>query len=317
MQLAHGPVVLGKVLFDRAGGDELIVHALDEAALLLVGEAAGDDLERHLRRRRQRSRRQRDVGWVHVRFLDGAAEHLGKAQRRVADQLGDEATRHAIEASRRIDDAALDVVVGNQLLVVAVGFLGAPADELGQPVRPGRQLDIDVGELDLAQDPQLVVGLRDAPLDGAVDVVLRLRLAGVEGMQRVRVVVAEHAGAIGRRRPVLQRQRLDEVIVPAAHLLRRPAPVAIARVQHVVLEVLELAVGCLRSLEVELGVPQEQPLPHVGIHALEAPQRVEGQLVVRARRVGGVDDVKEEVHGSAFRKSCRARRSSSQPMNDR
>ena len=304
MQLAHGTVVLGEVLLDRAGGEQLVVHALDEAALLLVGDAPGDQLERHLRHGRKRSRRQRDVGRVHVRFLDGAAEHRGKAQCCVADQLGDEAARHAVEAGRRIDDAALDVVVRDQLLVLRVGLLGALAHELRQPVRPGRQIDVDVGELDLAQRPQLVVGLGDAPLDGAMDVVLGLRLGGVEGLQRVGVVVAEHAGAIDRRRPILLRQRLDQVIVPAAHLLRRAAPVAVARVQHVVLEVLELVVGRLRALQIELGVLEEQPLPHVDVHALEVPQRVEGELVMRARGMGGIDDAEEEVHGAAFRKWC-------------
>ena len=86
---------------------------------------------------------------MRVRFFDGPAEHGGKAQRCVADQLGDEAARHAVEAGRRIDDAALDVVVSDQLLVLAVGLLGALADELDQPVRARLELDVDVGKLDL------------------------------------------------------------------------------------------------------------------------------------------------------------------------
>jgi hypothetical protein len=175
-----------------------------------------------------------------------------------------------------------------------------------------------LGELDLAQRPQLVVGLGDAPFDGAVDVVLGLRLGGVEGLQRVGVVVAEHAGAIDRRRPVLLRQRLDQVIVPAAHLLRRAAPVAVARMQHMVLEVLELVVGRLGTLEVELGVLEEEPLPQIDVHALEMPQRVEGELVMRARRMGSIDDAEEEVHGLAFPEMVlKARRNSGQPADDR
>ena len=67
--------------------------------------------------------------------------------------------------------------------------------------------------------------------------------------------------------------------------------------QHVILEVLELLVGRLRPFEVDLGVGQEQPLPQVGIHALEVAQRVEGQLVVRARRVAGIDDVESRFMG--------------------
>jgi hypothetical protein len=47
---------------------------------------------------------------------------------------------------------------------------------------------------------------------------------------------------------------------------------------------------------------EEEPLPHIGVHAPEVAQRIERELVVRARRVGGVDDMEEEVHGRAFRK---------------
>ena len=138
-----------------------------------------------------------------------------------------------------------------------------------------------------------------------MDVVLGFGLGGVERMQRVRVVVAEHARAIHRRLPVLQGERLDQVLIPAAHLVRRAAPIAVARVQHVVLEVLELLVRRLRAVEVDLGVGQEQPLPQVGIHAFEMTQRVERQLVVRAGRMPGIDDVEKQVHGAAFRKWCR------------
>ena len=42
---------------------------------------------------------------------------------------------------------------------------------------------------------------------------------------------------------------------------------------------------------------EEEPLPHIGIHAPEVAQRIERKLVVGARRVGGVDDMEEEVHG--------------------
>jgi hypothetical protein len=110
-------------------------------------------------------------------------------------------------------------------------------------------------------------------------------------MQRVGVVVAQHARAIDGGLPVLQCKGFDEVLVPAAHFVRGAAPIAIARVQHVVLEVLEFLVGCLRAVEIDLGVGQEQPLPQVGIHALEVTQRVEGKLVVCAGRVPGMDDV--------------------------
>ena len=102
--------------------------------------------------------------------------------------------------------------------------------------------------------------------------------------------MAEHARAIDRRVPVLLAERLDQVLIPAPHFLRRAAPVAVARVQHVVLEVLELVVGRLGAFEVELGVGQEQVLPQVRVHHLEMAQRVESELVMGAGGVGGVDD---------------------------
>ncbi len=132
-----------------------------------------------------------------------------------------------------------------------------------------------------------------------MNVVLGLGLAGVEGVQRIRVVVAEHARAVHRRLPVLQGERLDQVLIPAAHFVRRAAPVAIARMQHVILEVLELLVRGLGAVEIDLGIGQEQPLPQVGIHAFEVTQRIEGQLVVRAGRMPGIDDMKEQIHEGA------------------
>ncbi len=216
---------------------------------------------------------------------------------RVPDHLGGDALGDAIEPRRRIDHATLDVVVGDELLVVAVGLLRAAAHELDQPVGVDPEIDRHVAELALAEVIQLVVGARDAPLGGAVDVVLGLRLGGVEGLQRVGVVVAEHAGAIGRRRPVLQCQALDQVVIPAAHLLGRPAPEAVAGVQHMVLEILELVVGRLGPFQVELGMGEEHALPQVGVHAREVTQRVERQLVMRAPGVGGIDDAEEQVHG--------------------
>ena len=91
MQIAHRPVVLGQMRLDRAGGEELVVHALDQTALILIRDASRDQLEGHLRHGRKRRPRQRDVGRVHVGLLDGAIEHGGVAERGIAEQLGDRA----------------------------------------------------------------------------------------------------------------------------------------------------------------------------------------------------------------------------------
>jgi hypothetical protein len=88
------------------------------------------------------------------------------------------------------------------------------------------------------------------------------------------------------------------VVVPAAHLLGRPAPIAVAGVQHVVLEVLELVVRRACPFQVETGMPQKEALPEVGIGALKVAQRIERQLVMRAAGMGGIDDMEHEVHGA-------------------
>ena len=59
-----------------AGGDELVVHALDETALVLVGNAPRNQLERRLCDCGERRSGEGRVGRVSVGFLDGAAEHL-------------------------------------------------------------------------------------------------------------------------------------------------------------------------------------------------------------------------------------------------
>jgi hypothetical protein len=298
VEIAHHALLLGQVPLDRAGGLQFVVDALDQAALLGVAGPAGDHPGRRLRRGQQRRRRQPDVRREHARLGDGAVKDRGEAQIGIADHLGHDPLRHPVEPGRRIDHAAPDVVVGNQLLVVAVGQLRAATGELDEPVGAGSDLDLHVGQLAQAEVAQGRVAAGDAPLGGAVDVVLGLRLGGVEGLQRVGVVVAQHAGAVDRGGPILDGQRLHHVVVPAAHLLRRPAPQAVAGVQNVVLEILEVIVGCLGPFQIELGVGQEHALPIVRIGALQMPQRVKRELVMRAVGVGAVDNMEDEMHGA-------------------
>ena len=74
--------------------------------------------------------------------------------------------------------AAMDVVVGDQLLVVAVGLRRRSRRSASRAScgAEGRR-SAAVAKLARGQRLQIVVGLGDAPLGGAVDVVLRLRLA--------------------------------------------------------------------------------------------------------------------------------------------
>src|SRR5690606_41850845 len=57
---------------------------------------------------------------------------------------------------------------------------GALADELGEPARLVRHARRHDGG---SRRLEIIVGLGDAPLDGAVDRVLGLRLAGMEGVE--------------------------------------------------------------------------------------------------------------------------------------
>ena len=92
VQLAHRPVVLGQVLLDRAGGQQLVVDALDEAALLAVGDAPRDQLDRHLRRRpRSVAAASATSGACTLDSSMARSSTAAIAQRGVADHLGDDA----------------------------------------------------------------------------------------------------------------------------------------------------------------------------------------------------------------------------------
>ena len=86
------------------------------------------------------------------------------------------------------------------------------------------------------------------------------------------------------------------MIVPVRDLIGRAAPIAVADMQDVVLEVLELVVGRLRSREVALGVLEKEPAPAFGLGMLQLIERVQGELVVSPVRVRGVDDAEKQAH---------------------
>ena len=241
-------------------------------------------------------RRQRNRGRRHAAFGKRALENAGEAGRGVDEKLGDERARGGIEAGGRIDDAAMNVVVGDELLVIAVGRLRPAADHLFQPGCARRHRDLDLRK-PLAPEPcELVIGAADAPFGGAVDRVLGLGLRGVKGLDRVGVVVAQDAGRVGGIIPSLAAQRLEQPAVPLLRLFRRAAPIAVADVQNVVLEVLELLVRRLGAFEIDLGVLEEEVLPALGVGPSHEAQRIERELVMRAVGVGGVDDAVKKAH---------------------
>ena len=104
----------------------------------------------------------------------------------------------------------------------------------------------------------------------AMDAVLGFRLRGVERLDRIGVVVPEHAGGVGGLAPAAAGQSVDEMAVPVGDLLRRAAPIAVGGVQHVVLEVLEIRVGSLGAFEIDGVMREEQPLPRLGARPAQA-----------------------------------------------
>ena len=133
--------------------------------------------------------------------------------------------------------------MGDEFFVFGVGFVGALTDEHGQPIGIAGNGDGDAGAMTFTKGAKIVVGFRDRPLGGAMDVVFGFGLGGVEGLDGIDAIVAEDAGTIGGRIPVALGQGFDEVVIPALRLGGSAAPIIVARMQDVVLEILELVVG--------------------------------------------------------------------------
>ena len=89
-------------------------------------------------------------------------------------------------------------------VVGPVGGVRPVADMVGQPVGRGRQFQRGVAAEILLDDLlELVVALADAPLGSAMDFAFRLGLASVKRLERVGVIMAEHAGGEDGFFPVL------------------------------------------------------------------------------------------------------------------
>src|SRR5262249_29476726 len=132
------------------------------------------------------------------------------------------------------------------------------------------------------------------------DAVLRLRLRGMKRMNGIGVVVAEHAGGPRRLTPTLALQLPDEMPIPVLDLFRGTAPVAIAHMQDMVLEVLELVVRRLRALHVGSGMLEEQAVPSFRIGDRQLLQRIERKFVMRAARMSRGDNLAYQAHGPAI-----------------
>jgi hypothetical protein len=119
-----------------------------------------------------------------------------------------------------------------------------------------------------------------APLHRAVDDAFFFGLVRVERLDRIGVIVAHHAGAPRRLLPILFRKRAHRAAIPFLRRLDRAAPILVAHVQDVVLEILELSIRRLGAFEIVLVVMQQQIAPPLGARRLLVPQRVDGDAMM-------------------------------------
>ena len=302
MQRADGLVVGGERLDDLPGLLELGIHPLDRAlvggVLKLCGDPAQRDVERlDIALQRQVHLRRRNGG-----FLDTARQDGGETGSGVADEIGNGGAHRLVKTGRRIGDAGVDVIVVDEGLVVLVAELGAGADHVGDEAHAVRHLDLGIAvRLDAGVD--FVPGLGDAPFHGAVDDAFGFGLAGVEGLDRVGVIVAEHAEGIGGLAPAFLREEFYPPCVPFLGLAARAAPFAFGDVEDVILEVLELGVRRLGAFQQVLMVDQEQRLPRLALLAADQRERIERNIMVRGAAAVIADHAFEQGHGRVLRKA--------------
>ena len=180
--------------------------------------------------------------------------------------------------------------------------LGAGADHVGNEAQAVRHVDLGIPvRLDAGVD--LAARPGDAPLHSAVDDAFGFGLAGVEGLDRVGIIVAEHAEGISCFAPALLREQFDTARIPFLGLAARAAPVAFGDVEDMVLEVLELGVRRLCTLQQVLVVDQEQRFPGLALLSADQRERIERNVMMRGAAAVFADDAFKQGHGRVLRKA--------------
>ena len=110
----------------------------------------------------------------------------------------------------------------------------------------------------------------------------RLGLSRVKRLDRVGVVMAENSRRVDRVAPLLRAQRCYRSPVPQLGRRDGTAPVVVAHMQHMIAKVLELIVGCLRAIEVNVDVGETQIPPVLSRFAAKLMKGIQRELVVRA-----------------------------------
>ena len=81
-------------------------------------------------------------------------------------------------------------------------------------------------------------------------IVFSFRLSCVKWLYGIGVIVAEYAGTVDGPFEILFFQRLHQMIIPVANLVRSAAPVIVAHMQHMVFKILEFLVRCLGAFHI-------------------------------------------------------------------
>ena len=116
-------------MLDAAGGFQLIVDRRNELPVFSICQPLLDELPRDLRHGEERLGRQSHFWRGHAGFRNRGVENVTEARRRIDQKFGDDAFCDVVEAFLGARRAFVNVVMRNQLLVIAVREFGVVTDE--------------------------------------------------------------------------------------------------------------------------------------------------------------------------------------------
>ena len=212
----------------------------------------------------------------------------------MADQPGNPIFHFLIEARGRIFHSLLHVVMFDTDFIMRIGQICTCSHHLSQPVISHRNSDLrpatQIGFQDVGQ---FAVSTGDTPFRGTMDNSFRFALACMEWLDRIRVIVAQHASRVDRILPLAISQCCDSGAIPLLCRINRSAPIVVSHVQNVILEVFEGVIRSLRPVEINFDVLQTQVSPVLCDVAPDLIECVQSQLVVSTGALPGKQDVEE------------------------
>ena len=180
--------------------------------------------------------------------------------------------RDSIQPGGRILNTNRQIIVVDQEIVILVGHHSASLDHVLEPVICRRHVNSRISpEFLFKQRSQLLITLCDAPLGCSMHRPFRLCLASVKRHLRIAVIVTQHAGRIGRVLPLGSAKMIDKLPVPMFRSRDCSAPEVFIHVQDMILEIFEVVVRSLGSLEVSSVLTENQICPLSRFIALKMP----------------------------------------------